>query len=218
VAVDSVDPITGAPQFSDAGAPDTGVDPTEVAKYAADVGNRIVRANLAALNAYTWKRAGLRGVALDTGIEYAHNGSGWVATEARLSGRVNRSATATTFPSSGYTNVSANTFWTASSTSGFAAYDNGWVIPASGRYSVSYEIRAAASFLSGVSVNYSGASPTLMLASSPAGIQGVASATVSATLPLLAGDVLRLYLLANSGTPAWITSVGFFSVEWVGSD
>src|SRR5690606_34563722 len=39
--------------------------------------NRIVRANLDALDAYPFKRAGLSGHALDTGVDYLHNGSGW---------------------------------------------------------------------------------------------------------------------------------------------
>lgn len=77
MAVDSHDPALGFPQFSDAGAPDLAVDSTAVAAYAADVGNRVVRANLAALDAYPYKRAGLTGHALDTGAEYAHDGSGW---------------------------------------------------------------------------------------------------------------------------------------------
>lgn len=218
MAIDSYDPITGAPQFSGAGAPDIAVDPTEVAKYAADVGTRIIRANLAALDAYGYKRAGLRGIALDTEIEYLYGDTGWVPIEARLRGRVLRSSTATTFPSSGYTNVSANTFWTPSVAAGFAAYDDGWTIPQAGRYSVSYEIRSGGTFLVGITVNYAGSSPSLVLASTSGAVQGVASATVSAPLNLVAGDVLRLYILAESGTPAWATSTGFFSVEWVGAD
>lgn len=78
MAVDTYDPVTGAPQFADGGAPDLGVDPTAVGAYAADVGNRIVRANLAALNAYPYKRKGLSGYALDTGIGYVHDAAGWV--------------------------------------------------------------------------------------------------------------------------------------------
>lgn len=78
MAVDGYDPITGAPQFSGGGAPDLAVDPTEVAKYAADVGNNIIRVNLAALEAYEYKRKGLAGFALDTGTPYLHNGTGWV--------------------------------------------------------------------------------------------------------------------------------------------
>lgn len=80
MAVDTYDPTTGRPIFLDTGAPDIGVDPTAVGIYAADVGNRIVRANLADLNSYTYKRAGLMGHALDTEKDYIHNGTGWKET------------------------------------------------------------------------------------------------------------------------------------------
>lgn len=78
MAVDSYESTTGRPIFLDSGAPDIAVDPTAVGIYAAEVGNRIVKANLAALNSYTYRRAGLMGRALDTGTEYIHNGTGWV--------------------------------------------------------------------------------------------------------------------------------------------
>lgn len=78
MAADSRDPLTGAYIFSDTGAPDIGVDPTLVSEQANDVGTRIIRPNLAGLDAYAFKRVGLRGCALDTGCEYRHNGSGWV--------------------------------------------------------------------------------------------------------------------------------------------
>lgn len=88
MTVNNYDPITGRPIFVDTDAPDIKVDPTEAAKYAADVGNRIVRANLAALDAYAFKRAGLRGEASDTGLEYRFNGTGWVRTQtSRLIGQ-----------------------------------------------------------------------------------------------------------------------------------
>lgn len=74
----SKDPVTGAPVFLATAAPDLGVDETEVAAYAGDVGNRIVRANLAGLNAYGYKRQGLMGHALDTKREYVHDGTGFV--------------------------------------------------------------------------------------------------------------------------------------------
>lgn len=77
MAVDSYDATTGRPIFSDTGAPDTGVDPTAVGIYAAEVGNRIVKADLTALNAYTYKRVGLFGHALATKTEYLHDGSAW---------------------------------------------------------------------------------------------------------------------------------------------
>lgn len=80
MAVDNTNAVTGAPEYLNAAASDLGVDLTALGVYAADVGNRIVRANLAGLNAYTWKRQGLQGHALDTGQDYLHNGTGWVAT------------------------------------------------------------------------------------------------------------------------------------------
>lgn len=78
MAADSRDPITGAYIFSDTGAPDIGVDPTLVSAQANDVGTRIIRADLAALNAYEYKRRGLEGYASDTGVSYVHDGTGWV--------------------------------------------------------------------------------------------------------------------------------------------
>ena len=217
MAVDSNDPTTGRPIFLDTGAPDTGVDPTAVGIYAAEVGNRIVKANLAELDAYPYKRAGLEGHALDTHFNYVHDGSGWVLKDAGLVGRVVRSGTATTFPNV-YTNVATNSFWSAEAVAGFAAYNDGWTIPVTGRYLVSYEFRATASFLSGVSVNYAGPTPALFLAASPPAVQGLAAATVAATKKFTAGDVIRPYLLAASGSPSWVASVGFFSVEWIGVD
>lgn len=67
----------GHPIFVDTDAPDIKVDPTKVSEYAGDVGTRIIRANLAALDAYPYKRAGLLGYAADSDTEYRHNGTGW---------------------------------------------------------------------------------------------------------------------------------------------
>ncbi|WP_295014230.1 hypothetical protein [uncultured Microbacterium sp.] len=89
MAVNSYDPTMGYPKFLDTDAPDVAVNPTEVAKYAADVGNRIIRANLAGLDAYAYKRAGLLGEAADTGKQYRHTGSGWAEIGA---GRVDANA------------------------------------------------------------------------------------------------------------------------------
>lgn len=78
MAVNSYDPVNGSPLFSDSDAPDIKVDPRAAAIYAADVGNRIVRDNFAALDAYSFKREGLRGYAKDTNREYVHDGSSWL--------------------------------------------------------------------------------------------------------------------------------------------
>lgn len=78
MAADSRDSTTGAYIFLDGGAPDIAVDPTLVSEQANDVGTRIIRDNLAELNDYEYARAGLGGHALDTRIDYVHDGSGWV--------------------------------------------------------------------------------------------------------------------------------------------
>jgi len=99
MASDSRDPVTGAHIFSDTGAPDIGVDPTLVSAQANDVGTRIIRANLAALEAYPYKRAGLSGHALDTKIDYVHDGTGFVADQrvnSVAAGAVTVAATGTT--------------------------------------------------------------------------------------------------------------------------
>lgn len=80
MTVDYYDTTTGRPHFNDNDAPDIKVDPDAVSAYAEDVGNRIVRADLAALDAYTYARQGLAGHALDTGQDYLHNGTGWIPT------------------------------------------------------------------------------------------------------------------------------------------
>lgn len=77
MAANGYDPTDGSPLFSDSDAPDIKLDPRQAAIYAADVGNRIIRANLAGLDAYAYEREGLRGYALDTNSEYLHDGTGW---------------------------------------------------------------------------------------------------------------------------------------------
>lgn len=104
MAVNSYDPTTGRPIFVDTDAPDIKVDPTQAALYAADVGSRIIRANLAALNSYAYKRKGLAGFALDTGVSYVHDGSGWVPLN-----------TTWDIP---WTNLTAATGWTANTGGG----------------------------------------------------------------------------------------------------
>lgn len=78
MAANGSNPTTGAPRFLDTDAPDIKVDPQLAANYAADVGNRIVRADKAALDAYAYKREGLEGFAKDTDRTYWHNGVDWV--------------------------------------------------------------------------------------------------------------------------------------------
>lgn len=218
MAVDSYNPVTGAPQFSGSGAPDIAVDPTEVAKYAADVGNSIIRANFAALDAYGYKRAGLRGVALDTGFTYEHDGSGWLLVRTDIFGRVTRADTSISMSTSAWVDTSPNANWSADTARGITPYNNGWVIPVSGRYQISYELRASGAFGAGVSVNLPTPSTTdVFLAMSAASIQGVIGfASNSGVFTLTAGDVVRLLAIRDSGTPSLSGLAGYWSVEWTG--
>lgn len=77
MAANDIDDFDGHPIFLAGYAPDLGVDETTAAEYAADVGNRIIRASLVELEDYEWKREGLRGYARDTNSEYLHDGTGW---------------------------------------------------------------------------------------------------------------------------------------------
>lgn len=76
MAVGSYDPTTGRPIFPDSGTPDVGVDPTEVGKYAAEVGNRIV-GTTTYLNSYAYKREGLGGYDTTLGCPVVYRGGAW---------------------------------------------------------------------------------------------------------------------------------------------
>jgi len=78
VAADDYNETTGAPEFAGTGAPDTAVDLTLVAAFAALVGTRLI-GTTAERNAYEFAREGLRWYDTDTDTEYLHNGSAWVA-------------------------------------------------------------------------------------------------------------------------------------------
>jgi len=77
----SNDPTTGAPVFDDEDAPDSAVNPTEVAAFAASVGTRPI-GDTSDRAAYAYARDGLAWLDTDTRKEYVHNGSGWVAVWA----------------------------------------------------------------------------------------------------------------------------------------
>lgn len=108
MAIDDRDTVTGSLIFLDTGAPDTGVDPTEVSKQANDVGTRIIRPNLTALEAYLYKRKGLAGLDESTMLPYVHDGSSWKPDRAfaETAGRSYVNATGgvtVTFPAGKFT-------------------------------------------------------------------------------------------------------------------
>lgn len=187
-------------------------DLEENIKFPYRVGTNAERLALAGADLFE----GLKFRTTDTKLEYVYTGLTWLLTaDNRIIGRVNRSATASTFPSANYTNVGTNTFWVNNTAEGIAAYNGGWTIPETGWYSVSYEMRANGGFVSGVSVNYTSTSPLLFLAATSGTIQTVAAATVTGSMKLNKNDVIRPYLLASSGNPSWVPNVGFFSLEWI---
>lgn len=77
MAVGSYDATTGRPIFPDSGAPDVGVDPTEVGKYAAEVGTRIL-GTTTYLNGYAYKREGLAGYDTTRGCPVVYRSGNWV--------------------------------------------------------------------------------------------------------------------------------------------
>lgn len=213
MAVNSNDPTTGRPIFVDTDAPDIKVDPTEAAKYAADVGNRIIRANFAALEAYAYKRAGLMGHALDTGANYVHTGSGWGPISPRIGMR--RSSTSGTVSSTVYTDLSASSFWVEEFRDGFGAYSAGITVPVTGVYEVSYTITAQQGVLAGVTINKStGVSVAdLVAVATSTPVQGIATATASRKIALTGGDVLRLFGIASAVGGVWRTETGLSSFQ-----
>lgn len=133
----------------------------------------------------------------------------------RIAGRVVRSASTFNIAAT-YTDLSATANWTAEIADGINAYANGWTVPLTGRYLVSYDIRSSGLILAGVTKNYSGASPTLLGAQTAQPVQSVAAASTAFPIALAAGDVLRLYGLSNSGTVPLNVGDGFFGVDWLG--
>lgn len=221
----------GQPQFSDTGAPDTAVDPTKVGEYAGAVGNRMVGTTTqrntltllwAGFSGGAWE--GLRFYDTTLGVEYIRIGSDWVpAQTSGLTCRVVRSSATPTISSSAYTDLSTTANWSttgpAAQNVGFAAYNNGITIPVTGVYRVGYSLTSQANiaYLTGVTVNKStsvGYADFRAPASVPA-VQTVASTSSVDEVRLVANDVLRLFAIAASGTPALTASMGTFYATWL---
>lgn len=202
-----------------------GVTITQTAPFTTVDGGVLVRRTTAERDAISSPMAGLLCRVLADGITYQHVGSAWVpAYSGGINIRVTR-ASNTPGLSTGYVDLSANANWLtttpAAQNRGFAAYSNGITIPVTGVYRVGYSLASAASipFLAGVTVNDSSPDFTDFRAIASAAVaQGVASVSASAELRLAASDVLRLYAIANSGTPALSASLGSFYAEWLRAD
>lgn len=101
MAVNSYDPVDGHPIFLDSGAPDTAVDPTKVAEYAASVGN-VGKGTTAQRDAYLYARNGLLWSNTTTGGIDRHNGTGW-AEKINDTGWVNLTLASGATVSGGFT-------------------------------------------------------------------------------------------------------------------
>lgn len=77
MASSSLNPVTGAPIFLDGDAPDPAVNPTEVAAYAASVGNH-GNGTQAERDAYPYARKGFTWSNNTTGDVDIHTGTAWV--------------------------------------------------------------------------------------------------------------------------------------------
>lgn len=99
MAVDTVDPITGAPQFLDSGAPDLAVDQNAVSNFAGKVGTRLI-GTTAERDAYPYVREGLAWYNTTLDSLQTYDGSGWSLPD-----------TAWTFPTlTAGSNISGNEF------------------------------------------------------------------------------------------------------------
>lgn len=171
------------------------------------------------LDAWT-ARVGQLAVVLSNGSTYVRGTSDWIPTAHAAGILMRRSTTATTIPSA-YTDLSANTFWTESNRSGgFAAYNNGVTVPYSGVYRINYSVSTTTiGVLAGITRNKGAgvALGDLECASSGGLAQGIAIAAASDEIVLAAGDVIRLYAIATSGSPAWRVEAGLsvFQVEFI---
>lgn len=207
MAVDSRDPITGHPIFDPLKAPDTAVDPTEVAKYAAEVGNRIVRDNLAGLNAYPYARAGLWGDARDTGYQYRHNGTGWVLSGGATPLVVLRRTTqALQSGNNAYGNITSAAggaaAWTAADIRGLTFDATGIAITVPGLYEVSWVLWATGTGagLVGIGVNATAAPGAEKLHALNHIMHRVSSlGSSSGFVRLAAGDKLSLWAYGDGG-------------------
>lgn len=157
------------------------------------------------LDAWTTAVDGQTAYVIGDSQPYRWLGGKWVIPNPRIS--MQRSGTAATIGSSAYVNLAQDVLWTEYSRNGFAAFSGGIIAPESGLYLVSYRVRTSAiPILAGVTVN--NASPTTidqlrLAAASGSAISSNLIAESSGFVWMDAGQTLRLFGLAASGTPSW---------------
>lgn len=173
MAVNSNDPTTGHPIFSDSDAPDIKVDPTKVAEYAGKVGTRLI-GTTAERTAYTFAREGLRWYDTDLAGELVHDGSGWkdrtellVCQVSSSHALINGTTTIAWTDAISGLYVDTGGFWSSGAATRLT-------VPRAGLYRVSYMIRTNAALPITVTPNVNG-SPVSYLYASGVGASGAAS-------------------------------------------
>jgi hypothetical protein len=95
------------------------------------------------------------------------------------------------------------------------AYNDGWIVPLAGIYHVTYSIMSASSVpvVVGITKNGGGVSGDVLIAGSSGANTGAVLATSSADVPLVAGDILRLWAFGNAGVANFAPNTGpIFSI------
>ena len=202
-------------------ATNSGTTITQTAPFTAMAGGVVAFRTTTERDAGTYIEGQL-GWLIDSNTMWSYTGSQWSAMSDALVCRVTRASNAPTVSSVSPSDLSANANWVTTSPGqnvGFAAYSSGITVPVAGVYRVGYSLvsQANIALLTGVTVNKNAAVGytdfKVPLSSTPVG--SVVGATASDEILLAAGDVLRPYALAASGTPALVASMGDFYASWV---
>lgn len=185
---------------------------TQTAAFTAPLGSAIPFRSKSAMDAWTTAVPGQTAIDLTTPeVEYRWNGVEWRPTGgARLV--ATRTSTTPALNASTFVDLSANANWSGT------GYSDGWTVPATGLYMLGWEFNATGAYVAGVSVNKGSAVAftDLIVHASADVIGGVAAASASGVVQLSAGDVLRLWAIAGTGTPTLRSGLGRFTLVALG--
>lgn len=186
---------------------------TQTAPFTAPLGSPVPFRTTTEMNVWTPVKNQLA-LDLSTDVIYRYNGTGWRPIIGQQLAIATRTSTTPALNASTFTDLSANANWTG----GGSAYSNGWVAPFTGTYQVGWEIDVTGAMVAGVTVNKSTsvAITDLYVHASADVIGGVAAASATGLLSLTAGDVVRLFAIAGTGTPTLRASIGRFTLMNVG--
>jgi hypothetical protein len=212
------------PQYSATGASSQAADLSEVANYAANIGNRrvdtsTVRTGLT--GADVWE--GLEFEETDTGYVYTyHTTGGWILTRAGIGGSVKRSSTPVTLTGPGWSGLSTPADWVTDQAvgGGLAAFNGTFHAPIAGVYDVrlGMQFDSAVNAILVLKKNDTTASSTGNIASIVlAGFANYTAGVVAKRIRMNAGDYVAgaIYLSANAVWNTAAPDASFFSVDWV---